>query len=52
MFPRNTSTCLNIYGRRCDFLAVCSGEIKEPLETQLYQIRDKSKATAPTPSAA
>jgi hypothetical protein len=44
VFPRNTSTCLNLYGRRCDFLDVCSGAIKEPTETTLYQIKKK-----PTP---
>ncbi len=44
-FPRNTNTCLNIYGRRCDFLDVCSGAVPEPLESNLYQIKKKSEAT-------
>jgi hypothetical protein len=43
-FPRNTSTCLNIYGRRCDFLDVCSGSIQDPAQSQLYRIRDRKSA--------
>jgi hypothetical protein len=44
-FPRNTSTCLNIYGRRCDFLDVCSGSVSDPAQSQLYRIRDRKAAT-------
>ncbi len=43
-FPRNTSTCLNIYGRRCDFLDVCSGSVQNPESSQLYRIRDRKAA--------
>lgn len=37
-FPRNTSACTSIHGRRCDFLDVCSGAV-DPWESTLYQIR-------------
>jgi hypothetical protein len=43
-FPRNTNACLNIYGRRCDFLEVCSGQVTDPLASNLYRIKDKKKA--------
>lgn len=43
-FPRNTNVCLNIYGRRCDFLDVCSGTVSDPALSPLYRIRDKRAA--------
>lgn len=39
-FPRNAQTCTNIYGRRCDFLDVCSGAA-DPFNSPLYQIKGK-----------
>ncbi len=36
-FPQNTQTCTSIYGRRCDFLDVCSGGT-DPWTSPLYQI--------------
>ena len=41
-FTQNTGTCMNIYGRRCDFLPVCSREVPNPHESNLYQIRPRS----------
>lgn len=41
LFPRNTSVCLNIYGRRCDFLDVCSGTIDDPANSPLYRIKQR-----------
>lgn len=40
-FARNTNTCLNVYGRRCDWLDVCNGRIANPEESQLYQIKPR-----------
>ncbi|MDB4996007.1 MAG: nuclease superfamily protein [Myxococcaceae bacterium] len=45
-WPRNTQTCTNIYGRRCDFLDVCSG-LANPWTSPLYQIRQKKDAVVP-----
>lgn len=42
-FTMNTSTCMNIYGRRCDFLPVCTREILNPYESPLYQLKTSSR---------
>ncbi len=39
-FARNTNTCMNVYGRRCDWLDVCNGRVN-PMESQLYQIKPR-----------
>jgi hypothetical protein len=41
VFQQNTEKCLNIYGRRCDFIDVCSGSVREPTESQLYRIKQR-----------
>jgi hypothetical protein len=38
-WPRNTNACLSIYGRRCDYLDICSREASP--ESKLYTIRKK-----------
>lgn len=42
VWPRNSAACTNVYGRRCDYLDVCSGAV-EPFESPLYRIRGKGK---------
>jgi hypothetical protein len=42
-FPRNTQTCTDIYGRRCDFLDACSGAL-DPMDSPLYQLGSKPTA--------
>jgi hypothetical protein len=37
-WSRNTQACTNIYGRRCDFLDVCTGVVPDPMRSLLYQI--------------
>lgn len=37
-FPRNTSACTSIYGRRCDYIEVCTGAV-DPWKSPLFQIR-------------
>lgn len=44
-FPRNTGACTNIYGRRCDFLDVCSGAVN-PYDSNLYTLR-RSRTETP-----
>lgn len=44
-FPQNDGACTNQWGRRCDFLDVCSGAVN-PFESPLYQVRTRS--TTPT----
>lgn len=39
-FPRNDGACTNQYGRRCDFIDVCSGAV-DPYQSPLYQVRAK-----------
>lgn len=43
-FPRNTSTCMHVYGRRCDWLEVCSGTVEDPRQSQLYRIKPRRAA--------
>ncbi len=46
-FAQNTQTCTSIYGRRCDYLDVCSGAA-DPWRSPLYQIgkpRDGKRKT-------
>lgn len=44
-FPRNSKDCTNMYGRRCDFLDVCSGAVN-PFESPHYAVRTReSKET-------
>lgn len=38
-WPRNTTQCLSVYGRRCDYLDICSREASP--ESKLYTIRKK-----------
>lgn len=44
-FSRNTQACTSIYGRRCDFLDVCSGTVQDPLASPLYRIRKRKAKT-------
>lgn len=39
-FPRNTQTCTDVYGRRCDYLSICAGET-DGFSSPLYQIRER-----------
>lgn len=40
-YPRNDQACLNQYGRACDMLPICTGEIPNPMKSPLYQIKKK-----------
>ena len=41
-FPKNSNACSNQYGRTCDALPICSGEVPEPFVSGLYQIKKRS----------
>jgi hypothetical protein len=43
-FMQNTGACHSMFGRQCDFLPVCSGQIPDPMESPLYQIRSRENA--------
>jgi hypothetical protein len=46
-FSRNTQTCTDVYGRRCDFFDVCTGQV-DMWNSPLYQLKKrKSKPEAP-----
>ena len=40
-FERNTDACTNQYGRRCDYIDVCTGAV-DPWSSPLYQIKKRS----------
>lgn len=42
-FAQNDGACTNQWGRRCDFLDVCSGAV-DPFESPLYQVQTKRSA--------
>lgn len=44
-FPRNTRSCTSIYGRRCDYLDVCSRAV-DPWTSPLYAIKPRKEPTA------
>jgi hypothetical protein len=46
LFPRNSAACMSIFGRRCDFLDVCSGTIQDPMQSPLYQIKKRPQKGA------
>lgn len=41
-FPRNDGACTNQFGRRCDYLDICSGAV-DPFESPLYAISTRTK---------
>lgn len=43
-FARNTQTCTDVYGRRCDFFDVCRGDVVDVWHSPLYRLKKRSQS--------